>query len=437
MRRSVAAIALLYATAVSAELVHVSDATWKTEASAALGAARPAWESVVIGCVLRIKSTQPAKLGLRNAQPERGDTSAVPRLCRVDVGDGGPPPGDAAAVLALVDSVGYLEAPGNWEAFLNKAAYCKATGRAFYAWVGTLPRETLDARPGGLPWTTCREAPGNTLNIYKAIALLALFHGPDPPKAVLYLDADAWFSDAAFDGAATPERYLALSEGAELLGNQNRVGGPKIPMNGGLLMVRNWPWASEFLALWWRSRCGPHDQLPLWATLFAAWARDTNGRYAVDASLFKDYDGARGAIGALRRDAPAIRDGAHMAGPWDGGDFGDTGILTVPLELPKVLILPSAPVADAAGSLPAVRSDVDETRGTFACHTRPGKRERGDQCAGDAICAGGKCAGFLGDPLARGGFHLGAASVIAVAFAAPFLWALRRRPGLLRSLRTA
>ena len=89
-------------------------------------------------------------------------------------------------MLALVDSLGYLEQPGNWEAFLNKASYCRKTGRAFYLWVGKIDQGELDLREGAdLPWLRCREAPGNTLNIYKAVAFLALFRGPEPPEAVM------------------------------------------------------------------------------------------------------------------------------------------------------------------------------------------------------------------------------------------------------------
>ena len=174
-----------------AELVSVSHASYKEVSEAALEEARQVWESVDTACVLRIVSTFPPEVVLRSEGPGRtvgGDA----RLCRVEAASagtststrsafhGGSESVERAAVLALVDSTRYLTAPGNWEAFLNKVTYCVATGRRLYAWVGTLPLEVLDARPGPLPWMTCKEAPGNTLNIYKAIAFLALFHGRDP-----------------------------------------------------------------------------------------------------------------------------------------------------------------------------------------------------------------------------------------------------------------
>ena len=97
------------------------------------------------------------------------------------------------------------------------------------------------------------------------------------------MDADAWFSDVAFtNDQVTPEAYLALSSDAELLGNQNRIGGPKIPMNGGLIFARKSRFTSQFFALWWRGRCGKKDQLPLWATLFARWSASSDGAYDFD-----------------------------------------------------------------------------------------------------------------------------------------------------------
>ena len=82
-------------------------------------------------------------------------------------------------------------------------------------------------------------------------------------------------------------------------------------------------------------------------------------------------------------------------GDLDGGAFDKTGVLVAPLELPNVLLLPSA----AFRGLPAIRSDVDKTKRTFACHTRPGKAEKGTQCTGDAICADAKCFPFVGGRL--------------------------------------
>jgi len=242
----------------------------------------------------------------------------------------------------------------------------------------------------------CREPPGNTLNGVKAVAFLALFHMPRAPTAVLYLDADAWFSDAAFsDAAASPEAYLDLSD-AEIVGNQNRVGGPRIPMNGGLLLARNSQFARDFFALWWRSRCGAHDQLPLWATVFAAAASATDERYAFDASIFSTYASAHGgAVAALMRDAAAIRRYGNVQGGSDGGTFSRTGLLDAPLLLPRIFFLPSA----AYGGLPAIRSDADGTRPTFACHTRRGKVELEGQCDGSRVCLDGKCAPYADGPV--------------------------------------
>lgn len=283
----------------------------------------------------------------------------------------------------MVNTEEYLMRPGNWEAFLNKASYCRRSGRRLFVWVGELPKAQLGARHS-VPWLNCREPPGNTLNIYKAIALLALSEGKG--RLFVYLDADAWFSDLAFEHRASPEDYAALSPRAFLFGNQNRVGGPKIPMNGGVLIVRNSPAARRFLALWWWSRCGSHDQLPLWASLFAMWA-STVDDFKFDSSLFSHYDDAHEFAIRLLADVAA----RVSPSSFDGGHFKTTGILDAPLELPGVLLLPSA----SFRTLPALRSDVNASAPTFCCHTRIGKTESAGQCTGDQVCARLKCAPFL------------------------------------------
>jgi hypothetical protein len=375
--------ALLLSVAASAAATRVTKDQWQAEAQNALEAAKPLWsQGAESGCVLTISGKRVTT------------TSDSPlKLCRVD--HGGDVDASKTVVLAMVDSTQYLEKKGNWEAFLNKAAYCRRTKRALYLWLGVPSTDILDARHAA-PWATCRDRrEGNTLNGVKTLGFLALFEGPHPPSSILYVDADAWFSDVAFSSErVTPEAYLALSSDSELLGNQNRIGGPKIPMNGGLIFARRSQFTSQFFALWWRGRCGKKDQLPLWATLFAAWSASSNGAYDFDSSLFDRYAVAhnkRGALHVLQRDAARIR-AQNGITAFDGGNFRETGrLLEKPLALPHVLLLPSAPVA----SLPALRSDADGTRPTFVCHTRIDAVEHGGQCKGADVCARGKCAPFL------------------------------------------
>jgi hypothetical protein len=113
----------------------------------------------------------------------------------------------------------------------------------------------------------------------------------------------------------------------------------------------------------------------------------------LDRGAFRDYERAHSLVlDALRRDASPTRLAHSRKGDFDGGDFTNTGLLTRPLELPHTLMLPSAPTNVGGKILPAIRSDVDETRKTFVCHTRAGKIEAGGQCVGADVCAKGKCA---------------------------------------------
>ena len=410
--RRAGAMLLLFA-ATTAKKVTVTKAQWAASAKSALAAAAPDWAAADRTCVATIASARPARLSYD------GRENGTPKLCRVD--HGGAVDDGKTTVLAMVDSPQYLEQRGNWEAFLNKASYCRRTRRIFYIWIGVPAPEVLDKRIDA-PWARCRDKhAGNTLNGVKNLAFLALFAEPAVAR-VLYIDADAWFS--ASD--VTPESYFALAD-ADLIGNQNRIGGPKIPMNGGLIFAKRSPFTLQFFAIWWRGRCGEHDQLPLWATLFAAWSAATDGAYVFNDDTFTKYSQAHDhAVELLQRDAATIRERVGLAGPYTGGNFSRTGLLDAPLELPHVLLLPSAPV----GALPAVRSDPVRSRGTFVCHTRIDKDE-GGQCVGAKICAEGRCAPFWdaeASAAAVGRFLL---LGLFLALNAAVLW---RRPGLRRRL---
>ena len=407
---------LLVLTSAAANTVSVTKQIWSDSAQSAIAAAKPDWAAADRGCVATIASATPPYLSYD------GRDTTKPKLCRVD--HGGEVDAEKTTILAMVDSPQYLEQRGNWEAFLNKASYCRRTRRKFYIWIGVPPPSILNARVDA-PWARCRDKArgnANTLNGVKNLAFLALFDDPSIDK-VLYIDADAWFSSSDIE----PESYFALTD-SDLLGNQNRVGGPKIPMNGGLVFARRSEFTQQFFALWWRGRCGAHDQLPLWATLFAAWSAATDGAYRFDDEHFKKYSHAHAeAVSLLQRDAMYIRQKAGMKGPYDGGNFSATGLLyDVPLALPHVLLLPSAPV----GSLPAVRSDPVRSRPTFVCHTRIEKDEQG-QCVGADVCAAGRCDPFLSltkSSLAVGRF------VLLGFFVALNAAVLSRRPALRRRL---
>lgn len=305
------------------------------------------------------------------------------------------------SVMMMVNSIEYLQQEGNWLAFLNKAAFCRATQRRLYLWVGDLPRELLDERRP-VPWMNCEHSSGNTLNIYKALAFLALFMSKVAANGVLYLDADAWFSDTAFYSKdAVLEDYFQFGDNtAFLFGNQNRYGGPLIPLNGGLLAVRDSPAARRFLALWWWSRCGRHDQLPLWATLFATIAANApDASFSISPTLFSTYNNAHlKAVAVLAAAADRLRQESNLVdSSLDGGSFRTTRLIDRPLELPgTIIILPSAPIARSDSvdkpPLPALRSDINASAPTFCCHTRLDRVEGDSQCVGSQVCSRHKSA---------------------------------------------
>ena len=141
-------------------------------------------------------------------------------------------------------SLSDLERSGTWQAFLNKAAYCRRTNRPLYVFVGVpqLLHSRLDA-----PWAKCRER-GSSASL-KAVALLSLYEDPNPPGRVLYMDATAFLSDLAFgDHEDALDEYLALAPAAELVMRRD--------LDPSILLTKRSAWSSQVLALWRRGQCG-------------------------------------------------------------------------------------------------------------------------------------------------------------------------------------
>lgn len=348
----------------------------------------------------------------------------------------------------MVNTVEYLTSEDSWDSFLNKVTYSEKSGRALFVWIGDLDSEILNARETSLVekylGATCdttnefkglAEFHGNTMNYYKSVAFLVFFWKQTKivgreTNTVLYIDSDAWFSDEAFAkiDSLGPEDYFQLSPHASLFGNQNKVGGKKIVMNGGLLGMRNTTWVHNWSALWWFTRCGRRDQRGLWLTLFADWSASTERKLAnskedetkyhfgYDPAIFTSYREARKfALGQLRRNVKGIQQ-TYFDDPtytlphtlYDGGNFSNSSLVMAPLELPNVMILPTGafhydpdvPWASTAGmngwrppkiDLIALRSDFDERRPSLVCHTKVGLTEASGHCSGDKICTMGKC----------------------------------------------
>ena len=194
-----------------------------------------------------------------------GDAGSVrrnaPMLCRVLPGDSAPGFADDArvAMFTAVDSLKYrparratfdkqaqkalsarLQPTGGlsqsapaWPAFLNQASFSFATRRRFFLWIGDPSR--LDRRPphrnsGVMP---CVE-PDDSTAIYHARVLgmltLLITEIPRVP-AVMYVDADVWFSDVAHGpmaryGCCLPESYLQLAPQASVMANGNHFKRP-------------------------------------------------------------------------------------------------------------------------------------------------------------------------------------------------------------------
>jgi len=261
------------------------------------------------------------------------------------------------ALNSRLDRAKIHQAPA-WPAFLNQVTYSVATRRRFYIWIGD--PSLIDDRP---PIRTSRLFPcyeEDTTAIYHArvLAMLALLTNVSPRiSAVMYIDADVWFSDASLGsmaryGCCLPEALLQLAPHASVLANGNHWMRPYgVFFNTGIMLWRNTPWSLTMLASWWRVRCGWADQTVLWSLLFASWANETAGAFKYSPSKLGSLKlGMKYAQKHLESQLKANAFPKTIDWPDHTNVFTKSGALLKPLELPHVLLLPSATVQWKANS---------------------------------------------------------------------------------------
>lgn len=171
-------------------------------------------------------------------------------------------------------------------------------------------------------------------------------------------------------------RISGLDPSADLMGTGNHHASPPVVLNGGMLLVRNTQWARGFFALWWHTRCGSHDQLPLPMALFAWWSVELGpGCLQYDPQI-------------MSGPYPDVKDPRHQY-PWQrlvalegqldklGGRFTrDSKVLLSPLSLPHVTILPYTATQTPTGTLLPFTSDYYGETLPVACHTKRKQVER-------------------------------------------------------------
>eukprot|EP00965_Chrysotila_dentata_P044165 1467665-Pleurochrysis_carterae.AAC.9 len=230
--------------------ISVTQSTLQMFFEVAIQQAEDSVRNVDTSCVLRVEETEPARfcvisnaISATKQQPKCADAASGGEavrnsalgtnelkhgmLCRI----ASPPSttsstkaASSIAVVTFVTSADYLFE--NWRSFLNKVSYCERTGRACYLLLGKpTSRTVLNDRPQlvrdnpASPHCEVAEL-SNTINIYKTLALLALFRASPNLPGAMYMDADTWFADGS-DGAnnaaiGTPEAYFALEPNAHL-----------------------------------------------------------------------------------------------------------------------------------------------------------------------------------------------------------------------------
>ena len=438
-------------------MTSVSHEQYTETAQEALQDIDPLWRSVDTTCTLHVSRRNVPKS--RTERKERNiprdhisklakrldeftfDFSTLPdenadatmRLCRVN-GEGDP---TKAAILTLASDIGYLQKDLTaLPAFFNKMTYAEHSNTTLYLFLGSLDKRAIRERPG-LPWNSpCSAQEENSNHFLKPIAFLSLLELAKPRHEwIFFMDADAWFNEGAFyrhdtKGMHIDSYFNLTSNPISLVGSQNRFtwyleekSYTPIILNGGLLGLRNDEWSRQFSALWWRSRCGFKDQLGLWSILLAYWSSEVdrirrsrgssqaqskqvdddemaNFVFAFDKSAFDNYTNTHYVYHHLMHNANKIRaaTGIDEANDNDGGFFyKKTGFLAtgVPLELPRVMVLPTSSVND----LPALFSQSDPVKfgpkDTFICHQKLFEKKaaklRTTHCHERKICSSGKC----------------------------------------------
>ena len=431
-------------------MTSVSHELYTQTAQEALQDIEPLWRSVDTTCTLRVSRRDVPQSRTERKQRKiprdhisklrrrldefTFDFSALPhdkadatmRLCRVN-GEGDP---TKAAILTLASDIGYLQKDLTaLPAFLNKMTYAEHSNTTLFLFLGSLDKHAIQERPG-LPWNNkCSAHEDNSNHFLKPIAFLSLLELATPRHEwIFFMDADAWFNEGAFyrhnkEGMHIDSYFNLSTNPISLVGSQNRFtwyleekSYTPIILNGGLLGLRNDEWSRRFSALWWRSRCGFKDQLGLWSILMAYWSSEvdrirrsrknraheefSNFVFEFDKSAFDNYTNTHYVYQHLMHNANKIRaaTGIDEANDNDGGFFyKKTGSIAtgVPLELPRVMVLPTSSVND----LPALFSQSDPVkfgpRDTFICHQKLFEKKaaklRTTHCHERKICSSGKC----------------------------------------------
>jgi len=139
------------------------------------------------------------------------------------------------------------------------------------------------------------------------------------------------------------------------------AGGTKVFINGAIVAYKNSPWAKNFAAEWFKNRCGPMNQLAMWASLFKLWKQEVpSWDYSV--STMSSYRGgahnyARGAVRSLLKTEEERA--AHA-------EWSKSGWLAHSLSFPHVLVHANAGKGGVDGT--AWRADLNRHVEPFVCH---------------------------------------------------------------------
>jgi len=167
------------------------------------------------------------------------------------------------------------------------------------------------------------------------------------------------------------------------------AGGTDVFINGAIVAYKKGEWARNFAAEWFKNRCGPMNQLAMWASLFKLWQAElkANGTdWSFSKGTMSKYRGSGGGGGAhayARKHAMSLlKDPEEIEA---GKQWCSNGKLPHSLSFPHVLVHANMGQGGVDGI--AYRADMDRSKEPFLCHNTWDRHTYSSCVARDSMCA--------------------------------------------------
>jgi len=289
-------------------------------------------------------------------------------------------PSTGPALMFAASGAGYLYKKTSqgcpFDFYMNKHCWAKNNKVQYYLWIGNPQDDTGFMSQKDKDALPCKDgAPGNH---YFVIAGMRQLLKEKPNSWIISMDISDTFFTKQMKNTNLLDKFL--DNKYDYIGGAT-AGGTKVFINGAIVAYRKSDWAMDFAAQWFKNRCGPMNQLAMWASLFDIWSKIPGSKFTYDKGTMSTYqsgahDYARKAAGKLLTDPKDIA--AHK-------EWCKSGKLPANLHFPHVMIHSNMGAGGADGI--AWRADMDRKKEPFVCHNT-WDRHTFDSCnAQKSMCA--------------------------------------------------